>query len=164
MNAYEKLENRFARRAKIGEALGVLGWDRATMMPEGGASGRAEQVAAGLQVAPGQVATRNISIRLQKPGERMQFQGIGAMLSKRNDGIRVERVFEGHPASQFGLESRDFILAVDGESVENLPLTHVIEKIRGRRGVPVELEIERPSQGRMTLEIVRGQVIVKRQN
>jgi carboxypeptidase Taq len=45
MNAYEKLEKRFARRAKIGEALGVLGWDRATMMPEGGASGRAEQVA-----------------------------------------------------------------------------------------------------------------------
>jgi protocatechuate 3,4-dioxygenase beta subunit len=119
-------------------------------------------VAAGLQVAPGQVATRNISIRPQKPGERMQFQGIGAMLSKRDDGIRVERVFEGHPASQFGLESRDFILAVDGESVENLPLAHVIEKIRGRRGVPVELEIERPSQGRMTLEIVRGQVIVKR--
>lgn len=46
MNAYKKLEARFARLAKVEEALGVLGWDRATMMPEGGAAGRAEQVAA----------------------------------------------------------------------------------------------------------------------
>lgn len=45
MNAYQQLEKRFARLAKIEEAIGVLGWDRATMMPDGGAAGRAEQVA-----------------------------------------------------------------------------------------------------------------------
>ena len=45
MNAYLQLEKRFEREAKIGEAIGVLGWDRNAMMPEGGAHGRAEQVA-----------------------------------------------------------------------------------------------------------------------
>ncbi len=45
MNAYQKLEQRFARLAKIDEAMGVLHWDRAAMMPEGGARGRAEQLA-----------------------------------------------------------------------------------------------------------------------
>ncbi|AWV88766.1 carboxypeptidase M32 [Bradymonas sediminis] len=45
MNAYKQLEKRFERLSKIEEAIGVLGWDRATMMPEGGAAGRAEQIA-----------------------------------------------------------------------------------------------------------------------
>lgn len=56
MNAYEKLEERFARLSKIEEALGVLGWDRATMMPEGGAAGRAEQIATLSVIAHEQLA------------------------------------------------------------------------------------------------------------
>jgi carboxypeptidase Taq len=45
MNAYEELERRFARYYKLAEAMGVLRWDHATMMPDGGADGRAEQMA-----------------------------------------------------------------------------------------------------------------------
>jgi carboxypeptidase Taq len=45
MKAYEKLERRFARYYKLSEAMGVLHWDRAAMMPDGGANGRAEQMA-----------------------------------------------------------------------------------------------------------------------
>ena len=43
--AYEELEARYRRIALIGEALGILHWDTATMMPDGAAPGRAEQVA-----------------------------------------------------------------------------------------------------------------------
>jgi carboxypeptidase Taq len=45
MQAYEELERRFARYYKLAEAMGVLHWDRAAMMPSGGAEGRAEQIA-----------------------------------------------------------------------------------------------------------------------
>jgi len=43
--AYKKLQDRFRRRALIGDALGILDWDQATTMPEGSADGRAEQIA-----------------------------------------------------------------------------------------------------------------------
>lgn len=43
--AYEALKDRFARLAALGGAQAVLHWDRATMMPEGGAEARAEQQA-----------------------------------------------------------------------------------------------------------------------
>lgn len=43
--AYEALKETFRRRALIGDALGILGWDQATTMPEGSADGRAEQIA-----------------------------------------------------------------------------------------------------------------------
>lgn len=45
MNAYQQLEKRFERESKIAEVIAVLGWDRNAMMPEGGATGRAEQIA-----------------------------------------------------------------------------------------------------------------------
>ena len=118
-------------------------------------------VAAGLEVAQNREVTRDIALSPQKPGERLKFQGIGAMLSKQEGGVRVQQVFEGHPASQFGLKENDFIRSVDGQEVEDLALSHVVEKIRGEGGVPVELQIERPGQGRLTLEIERGQVIVR---
>ncbi len=43
--AYEALKDRFARLSALGGAQAVLHWDRATMMPEGGAEARAEQQA-----------------------------------------------------------------------------------------------------------------------
>ncbi len=43
--AYEALKDRFQRLSALGGAQAVLHWDRATMMPEGGATARAEQQA-----------------------------------------------------------------------------------------------------------------------
>jgi carboxypeptidase Taq len=44
-NAYRELEKVFGRMGRIGEAISVLGWDAATMMPHGGAEARGEQIA-----------------------------------------------------------------------------------------------------------------------
>jgi carboxypeptidase Taq len=45
MKSYDQLEARFARIGAIREAVGVLHWDAATNMPDGGASSRGEQLA-----------------------------------------------------------------------------------------------------------------------
>ncbi len=45
MTVYEDLERVFARRAALGDAAGILGWDAQTLMPAGAAAGRAEQLA-----------------------------------------------------------------------------------------------------------------------
>ena len=44
-NAYRVLEQRFARMGALGEAAGMLHWDMAAVMPEGGHGARAEQLA-----------------------------------------------------------------------------------------------------------------------
>ena len=43
--AYDQLEARFKKASILGDALSVLHWDMATMMPDGGAEARAEQLA-----------------------------------------------------------------------------------------------------------------------
>ncbi|MGH7031415.1 MAG: carboxypeptidase M32, partial [Stellaceae bacterium] len=45
MTAYQQLEARFRRLGALEEAIGVLNWDGATMMPPGGSATRAEQLA-----------------------------------------------------------------------------------------------------------------------
>jgi hypothetical protein len=45
MTAYQTLEARFRRESLLGEAQAMLNWDSATLMPEGAASSRAEQIA-----------------------------------------------------------------------------------------------------------------------
>ncbi|QHC34451.1 carboxypeptidase M32 [Komagataeibacter xylinus] len=44
--AYDILRQRFARMGQIRNALGILGWDKDTMMPSGAADSRAESIAA----------------------------------------------------------------------------------------------------------------------
>jgi carboxypeptidase Taq len=45
MTAYQQLEGRFRRIATLEQAISVLHWDTAAMMPSGGAAARAEQLA-----------------------------------------------------------------------------------------------------------------------
>lgn len=45
MQAYQTLAGRFARLGALGDAAGILSWDRETLMPDGAADMRAEQLA-----------------------------------------------------------------------------------------------------------------------
>jgi len=45
MDAYSALEAQYGRIGKLGQAIGFLQWDQAAMMPKGGASARAEEMA-----------------------------------------------------------------------------------------------------------------------
>lgn len=45
IQAYSELEARFQRRGRVHDALSILHWDNATMMPSGAADGRTDQIA-----------------------------------------------------------------------------------------------------------------------
>ena len=44
MNSYRSLEQKFARIATIRDVIGILNWDAETVMPDGAADGRSEQL------------------------------------------------------------------------------------------------------------------------
>ena len=60
MTAYRQLEERFRRLGAIEQAISVLHWDTASMMPEGGAAARAEQLATLRRVAHQELAASEI--------------------------------------------------------------------------------------------------------
>ena len=119
------------------------------------------ELASGIVVPAQGEVHRDVALGRAAPGERFSFHGIGATLKKSERGIEVANLMEGSPAQQFGLQAGDVIRAVDRESTSDLPLGQVVERIRGEAGVPVALEIDRPGQGRFTIRVERGRVVVK---
>ncbi len=61
MRAYDRLKDRFHRRSAIDGALALLHWDRAAMMPVGGAEARAEQVATLETLSHGLIADADVA-------------------------------------------------------------------------------------------------------
>lgn len=73
-DAYQRLTDRFARIATIGECSAMLGWDAAAMMPPGGGSARGDQLAVlaslghAMLIAP-EVADDLAAAELQPPAD-----------------------------------------------------------------------------------------------
>ncbi len=59
--AYDRLTDRFARIATIGEAGAVLGWDAAAMMPPGGGAARGDQLAVLAGLAHGMLTASEVA-------------------------------------------------------------------------------------------------------
>jgi C-terminal peptidase prc len=90
------------------------------------------------------------------------FEGIGAILSQREDMTIVENPMEGKPAWRAGIRAGDTIMKVDGNDVSGLSLTKVVGMIRGKRNTKVVLTISRESEPEpRDFAIVREHIDVK---
>ena len=74
------------------------------------------------------------------------FEGIGAVLTQRDDQTIVENPMEGRPAWRAGVRAGDVIQKVDGTDVTGLALNKVVKMIRGPRATQVKLTITRESE------------------
>ena len=119
------------------------------------------QEASGLRVPSQGTLTRDIDLERAQPGARFAFHGIGATLKRTDEGVVIQQVMDGMPASTFGLKPKDLITSVDGEDVLEMPLQDVIKLIRGEQGVGVAIEVERPGEGLVSVDVERGRVVVK---
>ena len=75
-----------------------------------------------------------------------RFYGIGVSILQHRDGVYVQAIVEGTPAAKAGLRYGDKFLEIDGETENpNQKWTSQIVsgKVRGERGVPVRLKMER---------------------
>lgn len=91
------------------------------------------------------------------------FEGIGALL--RGGGEKdtiVENPLEGRPAVEAGLRAGDKIIKVDEVMVRGMPLSRVVELIRGPKGTTVRLEVERRGYDQsLSIEITRQTIDIK---
>ncbi|CDM66918.1 S41 family peptidase [Pyrinomonas methylaliphatogenes] len=91
--------------------------------------------------------------------QESRFYGIGISILRHRDGVYVQSVVEGTPAARAGLRYGDRILEVDGQDARDWSTEQASRKIRGERGEPVTLKIERAGeQAPLYLTIVRDAV------
>lgn len=73
-----------------------------------------------------------------------EFEGIGVQIRPGDNGyIEVVTPIGGSPAADAGLQPFDMIVAIDGQSTEEMTTADAAEQIRGQRGTTVQLTILR---------------------
>lgn len=74
---------------------------------------------------------------------QQDFEGIGAVVAKKDDGVMIEEVLKASPAQKAGLRPLDMIVEISGHKVQSLTLSEAVEKIRWPKWSKVELTIVR---------------------
>ncbi len=88
------------------------------------------------------------------------FSGIGAELSQNSQGeIEIMSPLKDSPASKAGLQPKDIIAAVNGQSTANKTVEQVVTMIRGNSGTKVALTIVR-AQKEFNVSITRESITV----
>lgn len=102
----------------------------------------------GVEGRPGDTIERDFSLTAQRKDQvpASELTGIGAVLGRHPDGVRIGRLMDGGPAAEV-LEQGDVVVAIDGESVKGKPIGIAAQAIRGEEGTDIELMVRRGGKG-----------------
>src|SRR5437879_5774186 len=94
-----------------------------------------------------------------KEDQDSRFYGIGVTILQHRDGVYVQSTVEGTPAARAGLKYGDRIVEVDGKDAREWSSEQVSKNVRGARGEPVRIKVERVgSEAGQYFTIVRDSV------
>ena len=85
-----------------------------------------------------------------------EFYGIGVSILQHRGGVYVQSIVPGTPADKAGLRYGDRFVTVDGKDASDWSSSEVSRNVRGERGTPVKVKVERVgSPNPVEFEIVR---------
>ena len=94
-----------------------------------------------------------------KEDQASSFYGIGVQILRHDDGVYIQSVVQGTPASRAGLSYGDRIIEVDGKDARDWTSEEVSRNVRGERGKEVLLKVERAGEEvSLNVKIVRDAV------
>ena len=74
------------------------------------------------------------------------YGGVGLYIDSDRGLIRVVAPIDNTPADRAGLRTNDYIISIDGESTEGMPVNNAVDMMRGLAGTPVTLSVVRLSE------------------
>ena len=108
---------------------------------------------------PHSVYFPSVEFKKLKEDQSSSFYGIGVQILRHDDGVYVQSVVDGTPASRAGLRFGDRILEVDGKKAIDWSSEEVSKNVRGDRLKPVQLKVERYGEEVATdVKIIRDAV------
>ena len=94
-----------------------------------------------------------------KEDQSSSFVGVGVQILRHDDGVYIQSVVEGTPAARAGLRYGDRIVEVDGRDARDWSSEEVSKNVRGARGEPVQVKVERAGEeAAVNFKIVRASV------
>ena len=95
---------------------------------------------------------------------RGEYGGLGLEVAMEEGRAKVMAVFEGSPAARAGVQAGDVIVAIGGDSIHGYSLEQVTQRVRGKRGTPVDLTVARTGENEfrgytVTRELIHGRSV-----
>jgi carboxyl-terminal processing protease len=88
-----------------------------------------------------------------------EYEGIGISFEMRDGWITVISAIEGGPSAHLGIRPGDRIVAIEGESAEDLANEDVVSKLKGPKGTTVNITVARPGlESELAFAIVRDKI------
>ena len=88
-----------------------------------------------------------------------RIYGIGVTIAKRYDHVYILSATPGAPGHRAGLRYGDAIIAIDKQNVDDWTSQQVMHRVRGEKGEPVEITVERAgTPNPITVRVRRDEV------
>jgi carboxyl-terminal processing protease len=88
-----------------------------------------------------------------------RYYGLGITIAVVEGQITVVSLFEGSPAYQKGLRRGDVIARIEGEDTKGWTSDQAVRQLRGPRGTPVRISLQRAGYEKLIdLEVVRDEI------
>ncbi|MDR0206035.1 MAG: PDZ domain-containing protein, partial [Bacteroidales bacterium] len=77
-----------------------------------------------------------------------QYGGIGSLIQQHGKNVVISEPYENSPAQKTGLRAGDIILKINGQNVQGRNSDEISTILRGQPGTTLNIEIERPTDGK----------------
>ena len=92
---------------------------------------------------------------------RGAYGGLGIEVTSEDGAVKVITPMDDTPAGRAGVQSGDFITAIDGESIIGKPLSEAVKGMKGAPGTDVTITIARQGVDPFDLKLTREIINVK---
>jgi carboxyl-terminal processing protease len=89
-----------------------------------------------------------------------EFDGIGLDVGLEDGVVRVVSPIDETPAAKAGIKTGDYIIKIDGKSVQGMSLADAIGMMRGKAGTKLKLTVVTKGEDPRELEVVRARIEV----
>ncbi len=95
------------------------------------------------------------SMQVQTSGE---YGGLGIEVTAQDGFVKVVAPMDDTPASRAGIESGDFLTAIDGVSIVGLPLSEAVKEMRGAVGTDLTITVVREGEDSFDVTLTRENI------
>lgn len=89
-----------------------------------------------------------------------KFSGVGIQLARDDKYIKAVSIIPDSPAWKSDILAGDMIVAVNGQTTEDLPIDCVVKQISGPKDSQVTLTIQRGQEQPRDIQLTRGDIVV----
>lgn len=90
-----------------------------------------------------------------------KFGGLGIEVTMEQGVVKVVSPIDDTPASKAGLKPGDYIVNIDGENVMGMTLNDAVDKMRGKVGTKVKLNIRRLNEKPFDVTLKREEIKIQ---